>query len=122
MSVLNAGVIPARIVQAGAPHIRRICPSPPPGAEAPTDRITGYVLWGVIAIMGVALLTGIGAVAMGRLMSMPHSSRIGVISLLVVFVCGAGLGVVTGMFNGLIGEGCVNINSSPAQPPDAPGR
>jgi len=85
----------------------RICPKAPPGAVEPTNQITAYVLWGVIAIMGLALLVGLGAVAGGRLFAMPHASKLGVISIAVIFVCGIALLILPGMFNAFIGEGCI---------------
>jgi hypothetical protein len=85
----------------------KICPKAPPGAVEPTNEITSYVLWGVIAIMGLALLVGLGAVAGGRLFSMPHASKVGVISIAVIFVCGIALLILPGMFNAFIGKGCI---------------
>ena len=86
---------------------QKICPKAPPGAVGPTNEITAYILWGVIAIMGLAIIVGLGAVAGGRLFSMPHASKVGVISIAVVFVCGIALLILPGMFNGFIGEGCI---------------
>jgi hypothetical protein len=85
----------------------KICPKAPPGAVEPTNEITAYVLWGVIAIMGLAILVGLGAVAGGRLFSMPHASKVGVISIAVTFVCGIALLILPGMFNAFIGKGCI---------------
>ena len=86
---------------------QKICPKAPPGAIEPTNEITAYVLWGVIAIMGLAILVGVGAVAGGRLFSMPHASKVGVISIAVIFVSGIALLVLPGMFNAFVGKGCV---------------
>jgi hypothetical protein len=86
---------------------QKICPKAPPGAVEPTNEITSYVLWGVIAIMGLAILVGVGAVAGGRLFSMPHASRVGVVSIAVVFVAGIALLVLPGVFNAFVGTGCV---------------
>ena len=84
---------------------QKICPKAPPGAIEPTNEITAYVLWGVIAIMGLAILVGV--VAGGRLFSMPHASKVGVISIAVIFVAGIALLVLPGMFNAFVGKGCV---------------
>ena len=86
---------------------QKICPKAPPGAIEPTNEITAYVLWGVIAIMGLAILVGVGAVAGGRLFSMPHASKVGVVSIAVIFVAGIALLVLPGMFNAFVGKGCV---------------
>ena len=86
---------------------QKICPKAPPGAVEPTNEITSYVLWGVIAIMGLAILIGLGAIAGGRLFAMPHASKVGVISIAVIFVAGIALLVLPGMFNAFVGKGCV---------------
>lgn len=86
---------------------QKICPKAPPGAVGPANEITAYILWGVIAIMGLALLIGLGAVAGGRLFSMPHASKVGVVSIAVIFVAGIALLVLPGMFNAFIGNGCI---------------
>ena len=80
----------------------KICPKAPPGAVDPTNDITSYVLWGVIAIMGLAILIGLGAVAGGRLFSMPHASKVGVMGIAVIFVCCMVLLLLSGMFNDFI--------------------
>jgi hypothetical protein len=85
-----------------------ICPkSPGPAATQATNDITGYVLWGVIAIMALGIVVGVGAIAGGRLFSMPHASKVGVISIAVIFVAGIALLVLPGMFNAFIGTGCI---------------
>jgi len=86
---------------------QQICPKAPPGAVGPTNEITAYVLWAVIAIMGLSILVGLGAVAGGRLFSMPHASKVGVISIAVIFVCGIALLILPGMFNAFVGRGCI---------------
>ena len=39
-----------------------VCPKAPPGAQKYADDITGYVLWGVIALFGVGVVIAIGAI------------------------------------------------------------
>lgn len=85
----------------------QVCPEAPPGAEGPTNEIIGYVLWGVIVMFGLGIVTGIGAVIAGRMFGMPHASKVGVISLVVVFVAAIAYLVLPGMLNGLLGNGCI---------------
>ena len=77
MSTLTtvAGVVPAAI-----------CPVAPPGAQAYVNTLTGYVLWGVLALMVVGVVVSIGAVVGGRVFAMPHASKAGVVGVAVVFV------------------------------------
>ena len=85
-----------------------ICPKAPPGAVEPTNEITGYVVWGVIVLFGLALIIGLGAIVAGRIFSMPHASKVGVISLVVVFVAAVAYLVLPGMLDGILGKGCIS--------------
>jgi hypothetical protein len=85
----------------------QVCPKAPPGATGPVNEITGYVLWGVIVLFGLGVVIGIGAVIGGRIFSMPHASKLGVISIVVVFVAAVGYLVLPGMLNGILGQGCI---------------
>ena len=62
-----------------------ICPKAPPGAQQYADQITGYVLWGVIILFMVGVVIGIGAIVAGRIFNMPHSSKMGIVSIFVFF-------------------------------------
>ena len=85
-----------------------ICPKAPPGAVEPTNEITGYVVWAVIVLFGLALIIGLGAIVAGRIFSMPHASKVGVISLVVVFVAAVAYLVLPGMLDGILGKGCIS--------------
>ena len=85
----------------------KVCPKAPPGAVGPTNEITGYVLWGVILLFGFAIIISIGAIIAGRVFSLPHASKVGVISVVVVFACAIAYLVLPGMLNGVLGKGCI---------------
>jgi hypothetical protein len=85
----------------------KVCPKAPPGAEGPTNQITGYVLWGVISLFGISVIVALGAVIAGRVFGMPHASKVGVISIVVVFVCAVAYLVLPGMVDGILGKGCI---------------
>ena len=85
----------------------KVCPKAPPGAVGPTNEIISYVLWGVIILFGLALIIGIGAIIAGRIFSLPHASKVGVISLVVVFACAIAYLVLPGMLDGILGNGCI---------------
>ena len=82
-----------------------VCPVAPPGAEAYADKITGYVLWGVIILFGVGVIIGIGAIVAGRVFAMPHASKTGVVSVVVVFIAAVAYMVLPGMLDGITGSG-----------------
>ena len=95
------------VLTALSPMAAKICPTAPPGAEGPTNQITGYVLWGVIVLFAIAIVVALGAIIAGRVFSLPHASKVGVISIVVVFGCAIAYLVLPGMLNGILGQGCI---------------
>ena len=83
------------------------CPVAPAGAQRYVDQITGYVQWGVKVMFVVALVVSIGAIVAGRLFSMPQSSKLGVVSIVVVFLCAIAYLVLPGMLASILGSGCI---------------
>ena len=84
-----------------------VCPVAPPGAQAYADQIVGYVLWGVVSLFTVGIVMGIGAVVAGRVFSMPHASRAGVVGVSMVFLAIVGYLVLPGIARTMTGAGCV---------------
>ncbi len=84
-----------------------VCPVAPPGAQAYADKLTGYVLWGVLILFLIGTAVGVGAIVGGRVFSMPHASRAGVISVVVIFIAGIAYMVLPGMVNAITGSGCI---------------
>lgn len=97
----------AEVSTRGGP-IAQVCPKAPPGAQVHVDDLTGYVLWGVRAIFTLAVVTGVGAMVAGRLFSMPHASKAGLISLVVVFLSAIAYAVVPGILKAVTGAGCIS--------------
>ena len=95
LAVKAASVVPA------------VCPVAPAGAQAFADQVTGNVMWGVIILFSVAIIVGLGAVLAGRIFSMPHASKAGVVSLVVAFITAIAYMVLPGMLAGITGSGCV---------------
>ena len=85
----------------------KVCPVAPPGATQPVNQIEGYVLWGVGILFAIAVIVAIGAIIAGRVFGMPHASKVGVISVVVVFICAVAYLVLPGMVNGILGNGCI---------------
>ena len=84
-----------------------VCPVAPPGAEAYANTITGYVMWGVLILFAVGVVVGVGAIVGGRVFSMPHASKTGVVSIVVVFIAAVAYMILPGMIAGVTGSGCV---------------
>ena len=95
------------VMTALLPMAAQVCPKAPPGAVGPTNEITSYVLWGVIVLFGLGIIIAIGAIIAGRVFSLPHASKVGVISVVVVFACAIAYLVLPGMPNGIPGKGCI---------------
>lgn len=85
----------------------RVCPVAPPGAQAQTDKIEGYVLWGVITLFLIGVVVGIGAVVAGRVFGMPHASKAGVVSVIIVLIAVIGYFVLPSMVSSMLGSGCI---------------
>jgi hypothetical protein len=90
-----------------ATDLAAICPKAPPGAQGYVDDLTGYIQWGVLAIFAAAVLVAIGAIAAGRMFGMPHASKVGIISAVVVFFAAIGYMIVPAMIESVTGSGCV---------------
>ena len=85
----------------------QVCPVAPGNAAKYVDQITGNVLWGVGVLFVLSSIVGIGAIVAGRLFSMPHASKVGVISVVVVFVAAIAYLTLPGMLTALLGAGCI---------------
>lgn len=95
------------VLSAGA-----VCPVAPGNAQQYVDEITGYILWGVLVLFTMGLLIGIGAILAGRIFGMPHASKAGVVSIVIIFVAGIGYLVLPGMVNGFMGTGCITARAA----------
>lgn len=87
--------------------VMQICPVAPGDAQVYVDQITGYVLWGVKVMFVIAVVVSIGAIVAGRLFSMPQASKVGVVSIVVVFLCAIAYLVLPGMLDAILGSGCI---------------
>ena len=85
----------------------KVCPKAPAGAQVFADQLTGYVLWGVLVLFVIGGVTGVGSIVAGRVFSMPHASKVGVISIVVVFLSAIGYMIVPSMISGITGSGCI---------------
>lgn len=87
--------------------LQDVCPVAPPGAQAYADQMTGYVMWGVLILLGIGVIVGLGAIVGGRVFSLPHASKAGIVSLVMMFIAGIAYMVVPPMVAGITGSGCV---------------
>lgn len=84
-----------------------VCPKPIPGAQPYMDDITGWIMTGVLWMIGVAVLVAVGAVIGGRMFNMPHASKVGIISMAFVFFGAVAYMVVPPIVRAVTGDGCV---------------
>ncbi len=85
----------------------QVCPVAPGNAAKYVDQITGNVLWAVGVLFLLGLIVGVGAIVAGRIFGMPHASKVGVISLVVVFIAVLAYLTLPGMLDALMGKGCI---------------
>ncbi len=90
-----------------ANQLATVCPKAPPGAQGYVNDITGYIQWGVLSILAAGVIVAIGAIAAGRMFGMPHASKVGIISGVVIFFAAVGYMVVPAMVHGVTGSGCL---------------
>ena len=90
-----------------ASQFATVCPKAPPGAQPYVNDVTGYVMWGVIAIFAIAVVVAVGSIVAGRIFGMPHASKMGIISAVVIFFCAIAYMVLPAMIEGILGNGCI---------------
>lgn len=87
--------------------VPKVCPKAPPGAVEPTNEIIGYVLWGLFILFLLGVVIGIAAAVAGRVFSMPHASKVGIVSIVVVFIAVIAYLVLPGLLGSMTGKGCL---------------
>ena len=85
----------------------QVCPVAPPGAQKYADQLMGYLLWGVGLLFILGVIVGIAAIVGGRVFSMPHASKAGVVGVVLVFVAIIAYLVLPGIVRAMTGSGCV---------------
>ena len=84
-----------------------VCPIAPPGAQVHVDTIMGYIMWGVGVLITVGVFTSLGAFIGGRVFSMPHASKAGIVGMVVILVGIIGYFVLPPIVETMMGTGCV---------------
>jgi len=88
------------------PALAAVCPEAPPGTQEFADDITGWVKWGVLALIGIGAVGSIGAVAFGRFMHNTQVSRFGTTGTLAAVCCAIAYGVILVIVDSIVGTGC----------------
>ncbi len=85
----------------------KVCPKAPGGAQQYVDDIAGYVLFGVLALFGIAGAVSVGAIVLGRILNMRHISQGGVVGLFVVLIAAVIYVLFPDIVNDFLGNGCI---------------
>ena len=86
----------------------QVCPVAPAGAQALVDQFLGWFSWALVWIAFPAgVLSAVAAVIMGKVFSMPHVSKGGLIGVFVVLGAALLYLVIPGILAGFLGDGCV---------------
>lgn len=88
-------------------HVAAVCPQAPPGAQEPLNEITGYVLWGVIALFALSVVVLIGCAVGGLFFRMPHAAKGAVAGIAGVLAAAVGYLILPGILDSILGKGCV---------------
>lgn len=86
----------------------KVCPVAPDGAQNLVDQFLGWFSWALVWIAFPAgVLAAVAAVILGKVFSMPHVSKGGLIGVFVVLGAALLYLVIPGILAGLLGDGCV---------------
>jgi len=109
LDVWQSATTAARFVLAEAPPGRGVvCPVAPEGAQPLVDQFLGWFAWFLVWIgFPASILASIGAILIGKLFSMPHVGKGGLIGIFVVMGAALLYLVVPGIMAGFLGDGCV---------------
>ena len=91
----------------GIPTLAAVCPKPPAGAQAIVDNLTGYVLFGVIALFVGAGAVCVGLIVAGKAGNSPMLTRGGVGGLVVVVMAAFAYVIFPGIVHSILGSGCM---------------
>ena len=85
-----------------------VCPVAPAGAQVLVDEFLGWFSWALVWVAFPAgILAAVAAVIMGKVFSMPHVSKGGLIGVFVVLGAALLYLVIPGILSGFLGDGCV---------------
>ncbi|WP_077686839.1 hypothetical protein [Tessaracoccus aquimaris] len=86
----------------------KVCPVAPEGAQTLVDQFLGWFSWALVWIAFPAgVLAAVAAVILGKVFSMPHVSKGGLIGVFVVLGAALLYLVIPGILAGFLGDGCV---------------
>lgn len=86
----------------------QVCPVAPAGAQPLVDQFLGWFSWGLVWIAFPAgVLAAVASVILGKIFSMPHVSKGGLIGIFVILGAALLYLVIPGILAGFLGDGCV---------------
>ncbi len=102
-----AGVVLAAPATAAPADIyAAVCPEAPPGTQEFMDDITGWVKWGVLALIVIGAVVSLGSILVGRIFSHPHASRYGAMGIAVIVMVAIIYTVILVILDSITGSGC----------------
>ncbi|MCC2592538.1 hypothetical protein LKO27_03775 [Tessaracoccus sp. OS52] len=86
----------------------RVCPMAPAGAQPLVDQFLGWFAWFLVWVaFPTGILAAVGMIVFGKIFSMAHVGKAGLIGLFVVLGAALLYLVVPGILAGFLGDGCV---------------
>ncbi len=107
--MISLTVVASQLVGALVPLMvpLQVCPKAPPGAQKYADDVMGYVLWGVGIVFFLGLVIAIASLVAGRIVNMPHATKVGIVGIVIVIVAAIAYVVAPGIVDGILGNGCI---------------
>lgn len=105
----SLAVVASHLIGAIVPLVipLKVCPKAPPGAQQYADDVMGYVLWGVGIVFFLGLVISVAALVAGRIVNMPHATKMGIVGIVMVIVAAIAYVVAPGIVDGILGNGCI---------------
>lgn len=88
------------------PPAGSVCPVAPPGTQEFMDDVTGWVKWGVLALIVIGAVVSLGSILVGRIFSHPHASRYGAMGVAVIVMVAISYTVILVILDSITGSGC----------------
>jgi hypothetical protein len=107
LAVAGLVLLAAAPASAAPPDVlAAVCPQAPPGMQTFANQVTGWVKWGVLALIGIGAVMSLGSILVGRIFSHPHASRYGTMGIAVVVMVAITYSVILVVLDSITGTGC----------------
>jgi len=90
----------------GLMKINNVCATAPPGVDAYTDMLIGWVKYGVAALIIAGAFISVGAMVVGKFGSMSRAAQMGASGLVWSIIAAIAYVTIYGILSAIVGKGC----------------